>query len=95
MAQNRDKRIDVRVQGRVQGVGFRWFVLREAQELHLRGWVRNAPDGSVEVRAAGAPDAIAFFRERLAQGPPAAQVTSIVDLPASSEPLPAEFGIAR
>jgi acylphosphatase len=39
------------IQGRVQGVGFRWFVQREASELELRGWVRNTEDGDVELRA--------------------------------------------
>ena len=39
------------IQGRVQGVGFRWFVQREASELELRGWVRNTEDGDVEVVA--------------------------------------------
>ena len=43
------------IQGRVQGVGFRWFVQREASELDLRGWVRNTEDGDVEVVAAGEP----------------------------------------
>ena len=42
------------IQGRVQGVGFRWFVHREAAELNLRGWVRNTEDGHVEVVASGA-----------------------------------------
>ena len=41
------------IQGRVQGVGFRWFVHREASELDLRGWVRNTEDGDVEVVASG------------------------------------------
>ena len=41
------------VKGRVQGVGFRWFVQREAAEIGLRGWVRNTDDGHVEVVAAG------------------------------------------
>ena len=41
------------VKGRVQGVGFRWFVHREAAEIGLRGWVKNTPDGHVEVLASG------------------------------------------
>ena len=44
------------VKGRVQGVGFRWFVQREAAEIGLRGWVRNTDDGHVEIVAAGEPD---------------------------------------
>ncbi len=44
------------VKGRVQGVGFRWFVQREAAEIGLRGWVRNTDDGHVEVLAAGSPE---------------------------------------
>jgi acylphosphatase len=43
------------VRGRVQGVGFRWFVHREAAELGLRGWVRNTDAGEVEIVAAGEP----------------------------------------
>jgi acylphosphatase len=44
------------VKGRVQGVGFRWFVQREAAEIGLRGWVRNTDGGHVEVLAAGEPE---------------------------------------
>jgi len=43
------------VKGRVQGVGFRWFVQSEAARIGLRGWVRNTDDGDVEVMAAGSP----------------------------------------
>src|SRR5262249_61105815 len=53
------------VRGRVQGVGFRWFVEREAHMLGLGGWVRNNPDGSVEVLAMGTPDQLSGLRSRL------------------------------
>ena len=50
------------IQGRVQGVGFRWFVHREASELDLRGWVRNTEDGDVEVVASGSAEDLAELR---------------------------------
>jgi acylphosphatase len=65
------------VEGRVQGVGFRYFVLRTARELGLGGHVRNLPDGRVEVEAAGPPDELAALEERLRQGPPAARVAAV------------------
>ena len=65
------------VSGRVQGVGFRWWVRHAAQELGLRGRVRNLPDGRVEVEAAGRGDALDALRERLRQGPPGARVTRL------------------
>jgi len=46
------------VKGRVQGVGYRWFVQHEAASIGLRGWVRNTDDGDVEVLAAGSPTQI-------------------------------------
>lgn len=63
-----------RLEGRVQGVGFRAFIRREAQRLGLAGWARNAADGSVELEAAGDPESLAAFEERLRQGPPGARV---------------------
>jgi acylphosphatase len=63
--------------GRVQGVGFRWFVRQEARELGLAGRVRNLPDGSVEVVAMGEPSALACLRDRLREGPPGARVQRI------------------
>ena len=65
------------VRGRVQGVGFRYFVLREAQARGVAGWVRNLPDGAVEVLAAGEPALVDVFEGRLWHGPPHARVTEI------------------
>jgi len=65
------------VRGRVQGVGFRWFVEREAHILGVSGWVRNNPDGSVEVLAMGTREQLAGLRSRLRQGPRAARVDNV------------------
>ncbi|HKI04778.1 MAG TPA: acylphosphatase [Thermoanaerobaculia bacterium] len=66
------------VSGKVQGVGFRWFTRRAAQELGgLAGRVRNLPDGRVEVEALGEPERLDSLRERLRQGPPGARVASL------------------
>lgn len=65
------------VRGRVQGVGFRWFVEREAHILGIAGWVRNNHDGSVEVLAQGTRDQLAGLHSRLRQGPRAARVDSV------------------
>ncbi len=71
------KRIHATVRGRVQGVGFRDFVSREARSLGLAGWVRNCPDGSVEVVAEGAEARLERLAERLRTGPPMAAVASV------------------
>lgn len=65
------------VNGRVQGVGFRWFVMREAARLDLAGYVRNLPDGTVEVVARGPAAALTSLESALAHGPPAARVGSV------------------
>ena len=65
------------VEGRVQGVGFRFFVERVAAELDLQGYVRNRADGRVEVYAAGAEEALAQLRERLGTGPWASRVVRL------------------
>jgi acylphosphatase len=70
------------VRGRVQGVGFRWFVEREAHLLNIVGWVRNDPDGSVEVLATGTHDNLATLRERLKTGPRAARVDKVEEFEA-------------
>jgi acylphosphatase len=65
------------VSGRVQGVGFRYFVVREARALGLSGWVRNLVDGAVEIVVRGDDAAVGVLEGRLWQGPPAARVTSV------------------
>ncbi|MFB3916732.1 MAG: acylphosphatase [Terriglobales bacterium] len=65
------------VRGRVQGVGFRWFVEAEAQRLGVAGWVRNNMDGSVEVLASGSREQLAELRRRLRVGPRAARVDDV------------------
>ncbi len=70
------------VRGRVQGVGFRWFVEREAHILQVAGWVRNNLDGSVEVLAVGTREQLAGLRSRLQEGPRAARVDQVEELEA-------------
>jgi acylphosphatase len=65
------------IRGRVQGVGFRWFVEREAHILQIAGWVRNNHDGSVEVLAMGTPAQLSGLRSRLREGPRAARVDAV------------------
>lgn len=65
------------VQGRVQGVGFRWFVHREAAELGLRGWVRNTDQGHVEAVAAGEPEDLAELEAALRKGSRGSRVDHI------------------
>jgi acylphosphatase len=65
------------VSGRVQGVGYRYFVLRQADALGVSGFARNRPDGSVEVIAEGGPGELAALEERLREGPAFAEVASV------------------
>jgi acylphosphatase len=67
------------IQGRVQGVGFRWFVHREASELDLCGWVRNTEDGDVEVVASGDPGDLAELRASLKRGPRGSRVDRVIE----------------
>ena len=70
-------RLEATVRGRVQGVGFRWFVSREANRLGLKGWVANCPDGSVAVVAEGPRAPIEELRSALERGPSSARVERV------------------
>ena len=63
--------------GRVQGVGFRWFVVQAARRVGLRGEVRNLPDGSVEVLAQGDREKLTVLERELRNGPPASIVERV------------------
>jgi len=65
------------VQGRVQGVGYRYFVLRQAEVLGVAGFARNRADGSVEVLAEGSEASLADFEVRLREGPAFAEVANV------------------
>ncbi len=67
------------VLGRVQGVGFRWFVHREASELGLLGWVRNTDDGAVEVLASGPESDLADLHRAITRGPRGSRVDQVIE----------------
>lgn len=95
MAEKTKERIHLRITGRVQGVGFRWFVVAEGRRLGLRGWVRNNPDGSVELEAEGPSDALDSMRTRVSKGPPAARVDQVRELTVTDRPLAERFETVR
>ena len=75
----------LRIEGQVQGVGYRWWVIREAQGLGLSGWARNRLDGSVEVLAIGEAAAIDALERACTAGPSAARVTGVQRSPAADD----------
>ena len=88
--------LHVRISGRVQGVGFRWFVREEARRLGLSGWVTNRPDGDVEVKAGGENGSLLRLRRALEVGPTGADVREVADVPESeADSLPYPFTIHR
>ena len=86
----------VRISGRVQGVGFRWFTREVADRCGLVGWVKNLPDGSVLCEVQGPLSPLEDFLEQLREGPAFARVSEIEaeDLPAMSSPEPS-FDVRR
>ncbi len=77
MAEQNTQRLHAHVEGHVQGVGFRYFVLREAQALALTGWVRNRFDGRVEVVAEGALTDLNRLLAELRKGPLSSEVWAV------------------
>lgn len=84
-----DARLHVIVEGMVQGVGFRWFVARQAEARRLRGFVRNCADGSVEIDAEGERALLEEFLREVRRGPRSAEVTDT-----AIEWLPSKGGIS-
>lgn len=79
------------VSGRVQGVGYRWFVEQHAQAIGLAGWVRNLDDGRVEVYAVGTVSQLDQLTARLHQGPPQSIVRGLEQLEAEMQQLSSFF----
>ncbi len=77
--------IRLRIEGRVQGVGFRAWTARTAQRLRVRGWVRNRGDGSVEALLIGEADAVAAMIEACRRGPALARVDAVASTPAEDD----------
>ncbi len=88
-------RLSCVVHGRVQGVGFRWFVRENARQLGLSGAVQNRADGTVEVHASGAETSLARLRALLFEGPPGAVVERLEDVPCPSSTFHDTFSIIR
>jgi len=70
-------RLNIFVEGLVQGVGFRAYTKRIADSYGLRGWVRNLPDGRVEILVEGDDEVLGYFIRDILKGPPAARVERV------------------
>ena len=75
------------ISGRVQGVGFRYFVRLQARKMNVGGWVRNLPDGRVEALATAEADVLALFESALRSGPS----LSLVEKVETAEEAPTDF----
>ncbi|MDQ7246058.1 acylphosphatase [Dongia sedimenti] len=87
-----EKTVRLIIQGRVQGVSYRWWTVGEATKRGLNGWVRNRRDGSVEALVSGPVAAVDAMIEACRQGPPAARVT---ELEITVEEVRAETGFRQ
>ncbi len=87
--------LHVRVSGRVQGVGFRWFVRVAARRLQLSGWVKNDADGSVEVVASGPDEKLSELRRAIARGPDGAEVSEVLDVEGEADATDFPFAMKK
>jgi acylphosphatase len=71
------RRLNARIIGRVQGVGFRYYAERQARRLSLTGWIQNLPDGVVEICAEGDEASLERLIDWCHEGPPSAAVTDV------------------
>jgi acylphosphatase len=86
--------LHLEIAGRVQGVGFRWFVRQHARRLGISGWAVNTGAGTVEIAAKGEPDALKQLEAAVAQGPSGAIVKSVTELASvSEEEIPDGFDV--
>lgn len=85
------KAVHAVIEGRVQAVGFRYWMAREAEALSLQGWVRNRRDGTVEALFAGPAAAVDAMLEACRRGPSSAQVARVRAQPADAPPDGAGF----
>ncbi len=82
----------LRIQGKLQGVFFRRWVVQEATRRGIRGWVRNRADGSVEAVLSGETAAVRGMVKACQQGPPAAEVSEVAQTPSETHPTEDDFG---
>ena len=88
--------VHLEVVGKVQGVGFRWFVREAARRANVGGWVRNRADGAVEIAATGNDQAIHDLIAAVRIGPPGARVDRVGDLAVDGlDELPRPFTVLR
>ena len=85
--------VRVRIEGRVQGIGFRYWTIDQAVALGLRGWVRNRIDGAVEAVFAGPGEAVAEMVRRCHDGPAFAHVERVAENPEAA-PVGPGFHVA-
>ena len=85
--------LELRITGRVQGVGYRYALRREAETLGVTGWVRNRGDGSVQVLAQGAPAAVEALVAWARRGPPGSRVADVIVATADHAQTCASFEI--